>query len=112
MHICEFCGKQVKNKVKFNIHMRTHTNEKPFECETCGRRFKSKGNLSRHKLVHDADSPKRFACPRCGKEFRFHADLDRHVAVHVRNQCCLCDKTTVQLGEMKEHVLDEHQDFF
>lgn len=62
--------------------------------------------------MHDTAEKKEFVCPKCGKQFRFRADLDRHLAIHMRNQCCLCDVTTVQLGEMKEHVLNAHQDYF
>lgn len=67
VYICDFCGRQMQNKVKFDIHMRSHTNERPFECEQCGRKFKSRGNLSRHMRLHTEDDKKEFACPKCGK---------------------------------------------
>ena len=30
----------------------------------------------------------------------------------MRNQCYLCDMTTIQLGELKQHIVKDHKDYF
>ncbi|KAA0183427.1 hypothetical protein HAZT_HAZT002707 [Hyalella azteca] len=48
---CPICGKQFPKKRKSNlqVHLRTHTNERPFKCSTCGRGFKQKAHLEKHQ---------------------------------------------------------------
>jgi len=43
---CFFCGKQSPSPVHLNMHLRTHTGERPFNCELCESWFKTKGNLT------------------------------------------------------------------
>ena len=48
---CPVCGKMFSKKRKSNlqVHLRTHTNERPFKCSTCGRSFKQKAHLEKHQ---------------------------------------------------------------
>ncbi|KAF2360908.1 BTB/POZ domain [Trinorchestia longiramus] len=48
---CPICGKHFPKKRKSNlqVHLRTHTNERPFKCATCGRGFKQKAHLEKHQ---------------------------------------------------------------
>ena len=48
---CPICGKRFPKKRKSNlqVHLRTHTNERPFKCTTCGRGFKQKAHLEKHQ---------------------------------------------------------------
>lgn len=47
--ICEaaFCRKPY-----LEVHMRTHTGERPFQCDICMKRFSQKSSLNTHKRIH------------------------------------------------------------
>ena len=45
---CKICGKVFPYPSAVEIHMRTHTGEKPFLCTTCPAAFTTKSNLGRH----------------------------------------------------------------
>ncbi|XP_038075971.1 sal-like protein 1 [Patiria miniata] len=51
-HSCHVCGKQFQSDSALQIHIRTHTGEKPFKCHICGRAFTTKGNLKVHLGTH------------------------------------------------------------
>jgi len=50
-YVCLECGRELKSKSSLDIHIRTHTGDRPFICPICGREFRTNGNLTRHQVT-------------------------------------------------------------
>ena len=56
LHYCSICSKGFKDKYSVNVHIRTHTGEKPFSCPMCGKNFRQKAHLAKHQQTHSKSS--------------------------------------------------------
>ncbi|XP_066530665.1 sal-like protein 3b [Hoplias malabaricus] len=56
-HKCRFCAKVFGSESALQIHLRSHTGERPFKCNICGNRFSTKGNLKVHFQRHKDKYP-------------------------------------------------------
>jgi len=110
-HPCPFCERIYVSEIQLQIHMVTHTKEKPFQCMQCTRTFSSKGSLQHHtknnpcpnkdkvrkvpKLVYrrtvqrtegdvnnDLKSKDSFSCDLCDKHFPREFGLRVHQRTH------------------------------
>ena len=53
IHTCPICNKTFSHGLK--VHMRVHTQEKPFQCDICNISFSVKSSLNKHyKLKHSS----------------------------------------------------------
>ncbi|KAM3940039.1 sal-like protein 2 [Leptodactylus fuscus] len=56
-HKCRFCAKVFGSDSALQIHLRSHTGERPYKCNICGNRFTTRGNLKVHFHRHKEKYP-------------------------------------------------------
>ncbi|XP_034030306.1 zinc finger protein 574 [Thalassophryne amazonica] len=102
---CEICHKEFSYNSTFNVHMRTHTDERPFECATCGKRFRQLPHLQDHERIHSGLRP--FCCWICGKSFSVAARLTEHARTHSGEKpypCPHCPAAFRSRSNLDKHV--------
>uniref|UniRef100_A0A3B4VD14 Zinc finger protein 846-like n=2 Tax=Seriola dumerili TaxID=41447 RepID=A0A3B4VD14_SERDU len=104
-YLCDVCCKMFLTSKQLQIHMRTHTNEKPYHCGECGKGFSTKGPLTIHMRVHTGETP--YRCPDCGWSFKRKINLDNHVTVHSGAKpfiCGICGKACARKTYLTVHM--------
>lgn len=108
--ICEYCAKSFSTKYKLTLHLRSHTNIRPYKCCQCTASFKQQTDLNTHlKSLHSNDRP--FTCTDCGQSFKIPNSLRSH-RKRKHNQegmltCSECHKKVMCSAELKEHVVNK-----
>ncbi|XP_031631845.1 zinc finger and SCAN domain-containing protein 31-like [Contarinia nasturtii] len=102
---CQLCEYSSNQKGNFNVHMRTHTGEKPYRCDNCHKEFARMEHLKRHKVSHTDQIP--FHCRGCFKGFSQKTEKDGHEKMCKlrRYECHICKKfVTVNKCDLKIHM--------
>lgn len=81
-HRCRYCGKVFGSDSALQIHLRSHTGERPFKCNVCGSRFTTKGNLKVHFQRHTSKFPhvQMSAHPIPENLDKYHPSLHTHIS--------------------------------
>ena len=105
---CSTCSKVFKKSNQLKVHMRCHTNERPFICTVtdCGKSFRLKHHLNAHQRYHDLIKP--FSCQHCDKLFTEHSSLLRHTKIHTNDKryVCMeksCGKAFITPSDLRKH---------
>ncbi|XP_067389063.1 zinc finger protein 420-like [Emydura macquarii macquarii] len=78
---CSECGKSFPREENLQIHLKTHTGERPDKCHECGKSFRHKTSLVLHRYtVHKSEKPHK--CPVCGQLFILRDRLIQHQRIH------------------------------
>ena len=108
-HECGVCEKVFVSASKLAIHVRIHTNEKPYECDVCEKRFSESGTLKKHMRIHTNERP--YECDVCEKSFRRSDHLKKHLRTHANErpyECHVCEKRYRQAHGLKRHARTQH----
>ncbi|XP_050344294.1 zinc finger protein 484-like [Nymphalis io] len=105
---CSVCGRQCPNPSTLMIHMRSHTNERPYSCPSCDKKYKDSGSLKRHaERNHLKEKRERkFICEICGKGFFSKNDIKIHMRVHTGETpyaCAVCPARFTQINALHRH---------
>ncbi|XP_065086744.1 zinc finger protein 93-like [Ochlerotatus camptorhynchus] len=82
---CLTCGITLSYRYNLNVHMRSHSGERPHKCGECGKGFLSTSDLKRHarRLQHASGMPKKeHKCIICKENFDSSGDLEQHASIH------------------------------
>ncbi|XP_072263442.1 zinc finger protein 248-like isoform X3 [Pyxicephalus adspersus] len=102
--MCSVCGKTFCNNSSFQVHMRTHTGERPYKCTDCHKSFIRSSHLKIHLRTHTGERP--YKCNECEKSFRDNSSFARHQRIHTGEkpyQCSICSKYFRKNSNLKDH---------
>ena len=108
LYKCPYCDKSYSSVTRYEVHLRTHTGEKPYGCMYCSKKFNEKGNLKAHLRVHTGERP--FPCdfPGCGMRFKTKGQLNDHKHRHSNLRpfkCTFCNSAFNRKTRLKVHLM-------
>ncbi|KAH1010265.1 hypothetical protein HUJ05_004584 [Dendroctonus ponderosae] len=104
---CELCNKTFRKASLLKRHMKSHSEEHPFECNFCSVKFKWKQHLQDHLNKHTKE--KRYECSVCKKTFFYSQNLHGHLLSHSDERpfgCDICRDVKIEM----EDEFEVHRD--
>ncbi|KAM8910750.1 uncharacterized protein AB9W97_006962 [Spinachia spinachia] len=126
---CALCGKYFGRRVDMERHVRSHSEDRPYNCCFCEKKFKNPYVLKRHQLEicksRELKRPKKSeparsnpqpeagaaegkVCPVCSRILPCTADIAKHLRSHTEERpfiCVSCEKGFKYKDTLKKHQI-------
>jgi len=102
---CTECGRCFQNSEVLEVHMRSHSRQKPFECTVCNTRFALSCSLATHSRIHSGCKP--YKCHMCDEAFSESEHLSTHMRIHAGDRphvCHMCGEAFLLSGDLNRHL--------
>nr|XP_022904270.1 zinc finger protein 665-like [Onthophagus taurus] len=109
---CPIC-KNVYLRNNLDVHIRSHSGQKPFTCLICNKTFSTKWNLKLHKWTHASRMSKPFKCEFCKGAFIRQSDYTAHMNSHKSVKpytCNYCGAQFIRKYNCQRHVREHEKD--
>ncbi len=106
---CE-CGKSFYSQQKSEEHRRVHS-EPEFKCDHCGKMFTQKSSILTHMKSHSNDRPYQCRWPHCSKKFKLKNSCDRHYLTHAKLKKYICTWNGCTNSFLRKDQLQTHLEF-
>uniref|UniRef100_A0A8C2WBI2 C2H2-type domain-containing protein n=1 Tax=Cyclopterus lumpus TaxID=8103 RepID=A0A8C2WBI2_CYCLU len=105
---CPHCDGVFLQLTALKYHLRTHTDERPYQCTCCIETFEEQGELQQHRLKHRKFKRERpYSCTRCDCAFPTLIELTDHMSSHDGEQpmnCPVCGRTFLNKNKLEKHL--------
>lgn len=105
---CQFCKKTFR-KEYMSDHLKTHTNERPYQCSVCGKTFNISRGLEMHMTCHT--KVRKYKCDLCPKTYLRAYQLTVHRRTHTGDfiyNCFDCNRGFAEKRSLKKHMISHH----
>lgn len=103
---CQYCSKTFTWLKSLTVHLRTHTNVKPYKCELCDRSFVRSDYLKYHIMKSHETTEQVFTCTACSGVFATNRGLLRHIRTEHDGHSAAADRSRENYPTNAEHPSD------
>lgn len=106
---CKICKKTFLNLDRLKNHIKTHSEDKPFQCDNCKRTFKTKRHVGNHMIMHT--DVFKYTCKYCEKKFRYKTGWINHENKHIGVKafvCKVCGRDFTNWSNCNKHMIRIH----